>query len=54
MINNPRNFKNGFAVCHVVQLYYADEISNRFGSLKVEPFKNLIEKINQVIFIGKH
>jgi len=52
MINNPRNFKNGFALCHVIQLYYADEISNRHGSLKSEYFDALIAKINKVIFTG--
>jgi hypothetical protein len=52
MINNPRNFKSGFAVCHIVQLYYADEVTNRSGSLKVEYFSQLIAKINRVIFTG--
>jgi hypothetical protein len=52
MINNPKNFKSGIAVCHVVQLYYADEISGRSGSLKVEYFNQLIKKINRVIFTG--
>ena len=52
MINNPHNFKNGFALCHIVQLYYANEITGRYGSLKTEHFKQLIEKINRVIFTG--
>ncbi|HEY8780104.1 MAG TPA: type II toxin-antitoxin system PemK/MazF family toxin [Mucilaginibacter sp.] len=46
MINHPRNQRNGFAVCHMVQQFYPEDIITRTGSsLKTDTFKKVISKI---------
>jgi hypothetical protein len=51
MINHPRNQRNGFAVCHMVQQFYPEDVVTRTGSsLKNEAFKKIIEKVNEVVF----
>ena len=51
MINNPRNKRHGFAVCHMVQIFYPEHIVTRTGSsLKIEAFQKVIKKVQQVIF----
>ena|ERR1700733_11754252 len=51
MINNPRNQRNGYAVCHMVQQFYPEDVVTRTGSsLKMETFKKVIEKIEEVVF----
>ncbi len=32
MINNPRNQRNGYAVCHMVQQFYPEDVVTRTGS----------------------
>jgi len=51
MINNPRNQRNGFAVCHMIQQFSAEDVITRTGaSLKIEAFKKVINKVQEVIF----
>ncbi len=51
MINNPRNQRSGFAVCHMVQLFYPEDVITRTGaSLKIDTFKSVINKIHEVVF----
>jgi len=51
MINNARNQRNGFAVCHMVQQFYPEDIVTRTGSsLQKETFKKVISKIQEVVF----
>jgi len=51
MINNPRNQRTGFAVCHMVQLFYPEDIITRTGtSLKTDAFQKVISKVQDVIF----
>ena len=51
MINSPRNSKSGYAVCHMIQQFYSDDIITRTGStLKLDAFKTLTDKVKEVIF----
>jgi len=51
MINNPRNQRSGFAVCHMVQLFYRQDIITRTGaSVKVDTFQKVIRKVQEVVF----
>ncbi|MEO6632375.1 MAG: type II toxin-antitoxin system PemK/MazF family toxin [Mucilaginibacter sp.] len=51
MINNPRNQRTGFAVCHMIQQFYLEDVVTRTGaSLKAEIFRKVIDKAQQVIF----
>lgn len=51
MINSPRNNRNGYAVCHMIQQFYPEDIVTRTGaSLKKNSFDELVEKIKEVIF----
>jgi len=51
MINNPRNQRTGFAVCHMIQQFVLEDVVSRTGSsLKVEMFKKVIHKTQQVVF----
>lgn len=51
MINNPRNQRAGFAVCHMVQQFYVEDIITRTGaSLKTDAFKRIVVKASKVIF----
>jgi hypothetical protein len=51
MINHPRNQRNGFAVCHMVQQFYPEDIVSRTGSsLKADTFEKVIDKVKEVVF----
>ena len=51
MINSPRNQRNGFAVCHMVQQFYIEDVVTRTGSsVKIGTFIKLIDKVKEVIF----
>jgi hypothetical protein len=51
MINNPPNQRNGFAVCHMIQQFYSEDIVTRTGSsLKAEAFQKVIKKVQEVVF----
>jgi hypothetical protein len=51
MINNPRNQRAGFAVCHMIQLFYPQDVITRTGaSLKIDAFRNVISKAQEVVF----
>jgi hypothetical protein len=51
MINNPRNQRIGFAICHMVQQFSAEEVITRTGaSLKTDAFKKVVAKVQEVIF----
>lgn len=51
MINHSRNQRNGFAVCHMVQQFYPEDVVTRTGSsMKTEAFQRIIKKVNEVIF----
>ncbi|PWK70034.1 hypothetical protein LX99_04687 [Mucilaginibacter oryzae] len=51
MINKPRNEKNGYAVCHMVQQFYPEDVISRTGAaLKSEVFELVITKIQEVVF----
>ena len=51
MINSPRNQRNGYAVCHKVQQFYPEDVITRTGSsLKMETFKKVVQKVQEVIF----
>jgi len=51
MINKPKNNRNGFAVCHMVQQFYPEDVITRTGaSLKIETFAKVVAKVKDVIF----
>jgi hypothetical protein len=51
MINKPRNDRNGFAVCHMVQQFYQEDVITRTGaSLKKDIFEKVIEHVKEIIF----
>jgi hypothetical protein len=51
MINNPRNQRVGFAICHMVQQFYPEDVITRTGStVKLKTFSAVINKVQQVIF----
>ena len=51
MINSPRNQRTGYAVCHMIQQFYPEDIITRTGAtLKIDAFNNLTEKVKAVIF----
>lgn len=51
MINKPKNERDGFAVCHMVQQFYLEDVVNRTGStLKKEAFDKVIAKIIEVLY----
>jgi hypothetical protein len=51
MINSPRNNRTGYAVCHMVQQFYPEDIITRTGStLKSEAFEKLTKKVIEVVF----
>jgi hypothetical protein len=51
MINNPRNQRIGFAVCHMVQQFYPEDVITRTGaSLKKDIFIKVVKKVQEVVF----
>jgi len=51
MINSPRNERNGYAVCHMIQQFYPEDIITRTGAtLKLDAFKKLTDKVKEVVF----
>ena len=51
MINSPKNNRNGYAVCHMVQQFYPEDIITRTGAtLKSDAFEKLTNKVKEVIF----
>ena len=51
MINNPRNQRIGYAVCHMIQQFYPEDIITRTGaSLKIHSFQKVVSKVQDVIF----
>jgi len=51
MINNPRNQRAGFAVCHMIQQFFPEDIITRTGSsLKIEAFEQVVNKAQEVVF----
>jgi len=51
MINKPRNERVGYAICHMIQQFYPEDVISRTGaSLKKEMFEQVVAKIQQVIF----
>jgi hypothetical protein len=51
MINSPRNQRTGYAVCHMIQQFYPEDVITRTGAtLKIDAFNKLIEKVKEVIF----
>lgn len=45
MINNPRNHRTGFAICHMVQQFSIEDVVTRSGaSLKIETFQKVVKK----------
>ncbi len=51
MINSPRNNRNGYAVCHMIQQFYSEDVISRTGAtLKIEAFKPLTDKVKEAIF----
>jgi hypothetical protein len=55
MINNPRNQRTGFAVCHMIQQFYPEDVVTRTGSsLKIEAFQKVISRTQEVIFGISH
>ncbi|MBB3058885.1 type II toxin-antitoxin system PemK/MazF family toxin [Mucilaginibacter gotjawali] len=51
MINSPRNQRTGYAVCHMVQQFYPEDVITRTGaSLKTETFLKVIAKVQAVVF----
>ena len=51
MISKPRNEKVGYAVCHMIQQFYPEDVVSRTGaSLKLETFEQVITKIQNVVF----
>ena len=50
-INNPRNQREGFAVCHMLQQFYREDVISRTGaSLKIDAFQRVMGKVQEVIF----
>jgi len=51
MINSPRNQRNGYAVCHMIQQFYPEDIISKTGAtLKSDAFATLTNKVKEVIF----
>ncbi|RYF47384.1 MAG: type II toxin-antitoxin system PemK/MazF family toxin [Cytophagaceae bacterium] len=51
MINSPRNNRNGYAICHMIQQFYTEDVISRTGAtLKADAFKKLTNKVKEVIF----
>lgn len=51
MINSPRNNRTGYAVCHMIQQFYPEDIITRTGAtLKSEAFEELTNKVKEDIF----
>jgi len=51
MINSPRNNRNGFAVFHMLQQFYPEDVITRTGaSLKLDVFNAVLNKIQKTIF----
>lgn len=51
MINNPRNQRNGYAVCHMLQQFFPEDVIDRTGSsMKIDAFNLVVDKIKEVIF----
>ncbi len=51
MINSPRNNRDGFAVCHMLQQFYPEDVITRTGaSLKLDAFNAVLNKIQKTIF----
>jgi mRNA-degrading endonuclease toxin of MazEF toxin-antitoxin module len=51
MINSPRNRRNGYAICHMIQQFYPEDVITRTGAtLKTETFEKLKNKVKEVIF----
>ena len=51
MINSPRNKRDGYAVCHMIQQFYPNDIITRTGSsLRTEAFKKVVNKVQEVVF----
>jgi len=52
MINSPRNQRNGYAVCHMIQQFYPEDIITKTGAtLKYDAFIKLTDKVKEVIFV---
>jgi len=51
MINSPRNQRTGFAVCHMIQQFYPEDVISRTGAtLKSDTFEKLRNNVKTVIF----
>jgi hypothetical protein len=51
MINSPRNQRIGYAVCHMIQQFYPEDIITRTGaSLKGYAFQKVLSKVQNVVF----
>jgi len=51
MINSPRNQRMGYAVCHMIQQFYPEDVITRTGStLRSDAFKKLTDQVKEVIF----
>jgi mRNA-degrading endonuclease toxin of MazEF toxin-antitoxin module len=51
MINSPRNSRTGYAVCHMIQQFYTEDVITRTGAtLKADAFKRLTDQVKKVIF----
>jgi|GEM_PF-1413258 len=51
MINNRLNERAGFAVCHMIQLFYPQDVTARAGaSLKINALQKVISKVQEVVF----
>ncbi len=51
MINSPRNQRTGYAVCHMIQQFYPEDIISRTGAtLKLDTFEKLKDKVKEVVF----
>ncbi|RYU85925.1 hypothetical protein EWM62_18915 [Mucilaginibacter terrigena] len=51
MINSPRNLRTGYAVCHMIQQFYTEDVITRTGAtLKIDSFKKLTDQVKEVIF----
>lgn len=51
MINSPRNQRAGFAICHMLQQFYIEDVITRTASsLKIDAFQKVVNKVQQVVF----
>lgn len=52
MLNYTPNERSSFVTCHLLDPFYEDEVLRRFGTMKIQPFNDLLEKAKDVIFGG--